>query len=417
MRRAALLLGLLLCGCTAVEATTRTERGPLLRTFERPVLLEGGVSADVRVAWPQLKLTVVGHDVCRAQTVEEYAEEKITERTSNAAGPALSTGIANVLASAILFGVSYAVSAQPNQQLIDAAGNYGASTRQILQGASLVTLGVGVPALVVGLVARFRSGEDVEALRAEQVVSQRDARCNDRPVSGAATLVSAQGATVPLQVVDGALDVDGSTLALVPETLRFSEREVELSEDAQLQFSAWAACVALAQDPRPLEALSETGLLTRAEQLRECRRVRGAELGGAVKGVDDELQRRRESGSPAAWAPGTNVASFEEAVSAYAPRLTLSPTSKDLAVLDAPAAAEGQAVLLEGLVSEGITANIGVVQVGERQVFLFIPPKKAWGGDFPNGTRVEAVALLAGTQTLGERTLPLLRAVWMRTAW
>jgi len=27
------------------------------------------------------------------------------------------------------------------------------------------------------------------------------------------------------------------------------------------------------------------------------------------------------------------------------------------------------------------------------------------------------VALIAGTQTLGDKTLPLLRAVWMRNAW
>ena len=74
-------------------------------------------------------------------------------------------------------------------------------------------------------------------------------------------------------------------------------------------------------------------------------------------------------------------------------------------------------MLLEGIVGEGITENIGIIQVGERQVFLFIPPRKSWGGNFANGTRVEVVALISGRQTLGERSLPLLRAVWMRTAW
>ena len=88
------------------------------------------------------------------------------------------------------------------------------------------------------------------------------------------------------------------------------------------------------------------------------------------------------------------------------------------AVLDNPESAEGRAVLLEGIVGEGITENIGIIQIGEKQVFLFIPPKRAWGNtNFPNGTRVEVVALISGRQTLGERTLPLLRAVWMRTAW
>ena len=136
-----------------------------------------------------------------------------------------------------------------------------------------------------------------------------------------------------------------------------------------------------------------------------------------MKAADAELVRRRESGSPAAWAPGTNVSTFEEAVSAYAPALKLAVNSKDLAVLDTPEAAEGKAVLLEGIVGEGITENIGIIQVGDRQVFLFIPPKRAWSGNFPNGTRIEAVALISGRQTLGDRSLPLLRAVWMRTAW
>lgn len=406
-----------LAGCATVDSTTRVERGPLLRKFERPVLLEGGVAADVRVEWPRLALTVVASDVCRAETVEEYAEEKITERSSNASGPTLSTGIANTLASAVLFGVSFAVNAQPNLNIIDAAGNYGASTRQILQGVSLVTLGVGVPALIVGLITRFRTGEEVVAQKAEQVVSQKDARCNERPASGPVVLVSAKGEALPLAAVDGAVDVDGTKLTLVPETMRFGDHEFELTDEAQATFSAWSACVALHQDTRGLEALSESGLLNRAERLRGCRRVRGEALNDAVKAADEELNRRRESGSPAAWAPGADVASFEEAVAAYAPALKLSASSKDLVVLDAPQAAEGKAVLLEGIVGEGLAENIGVIQVGERQVFLFIPPKRAWGGNFPNGTRIEAVALLAGTQTVGERTLPLLRAVWMRTAW
>lgn len=407
-----------LAACTALDSTTRVERGPLLRTFERPVLLEGGVTSDVRVDWPLLKLTVVGFDVCRAQQVEEYAEEKITERTSGAAGPALSTGIANTLASAVLLAVSFAVTSAADTNVIDAGGRFGPSTRQYVQGASLVTLGIGVPALVVGLIARARSGEDIEAQRAEQVISQKDVRCNERPVTGPMTLVSAQGTALPLQVVDGAIDVDGTKLTSVPESMRFAEREVELTDEARVLFTAWAACAALEQDAsKTLDALSETGLLARAESLRECRKVRGTSLEEAVKAADAELALRRETGSPAAWAPGTNVSTFEEAVSAYAPSLRLAANSKDNAVLDTPEAAEGRAVLLEGIVGEGLTENIGIIQVGDRQVFLFIPPKKSWGGNFPNGTRVEVVALISGRQTLGERSLPLLRAVWMRTAW
>lgn len=405
-------------GCLRIDANTRVERGPLLRTFERPQLLEGGVAADVRVEWPRLALTLVGHDVCRALTVEEYAEERITERQAPSVGPALSTGIANVLASAVLLAVSFAVPRTPDTGLIDGGGRYGPSMQQYFQGASLVTLGIGLPALAVGLIGRAQSSDEVEAVRAEQVVSQKDARCNERPVTGPAALVSSRGEVLARPVVDGALDVTAAELPFAPETLRFAEREVELSEDALARFQGYAACVQLELGGAvTLEALSETALLQRAERLRVCRRVRGEAMAEAIQGADDELLRRREAGNPGAFAPGSSVASFEEAIAAYAPSVRLSAHSKDLVLLATPEAVEGRAVLLEGIVAEGVTENIGVVQLGDAQVFLFIPPRRAWTESFPVGTRVEAVALFAGRQTLGERSLPLLRAVWMRTAF
>ena len=172
----------LLVGCTAIESTTRVERGPMLRSFERPVLLPGGITSDVRVDWPLLKLTVVGYDVCRAQQVEEYAEEKITERTSGAAGPSLSTGIANTLASAVLLAVSFAVASSADTNLIDASGRYGPSLRQYFQGASLITLGIGLPALAVGLIARARSGAEARpAPRGRSSDPSPAARCSARP--------------------------------------------------------------------------------------------------------------------------------------------------------------------------------------------------------------------------------------------
>ena len=419
MKRASFLIALtVFASCVNVDSTTRVERGPLLRTFERPVLLEGGVTADARVEWPTLKLTVVQYDVCRAQTVEEYAEDHITERSSNAAGPTLSMGISLVLASAILAGVSFAVSSQPDMTTIDRGGNYGASPRQWVQLASIISGTVGVPALAVGLITRLRTGEEVRTERAEQVTNQKDARCNERPATGPGALVSAQGERVAVAVADGALDVDGSTLPMVPESVRFAERELEFDEGSRAVLASWSACVALEREPtRPVEQLGESALLTRAERLRECRLVRAEAMKPLIDAADRELNRRRESGSPAAWAPGAKVGSFEEAVSAYAPSLTLAPGSRDLVVLDTPEAVDGRAVLLRGIVSDGVTENIGVVQVADREVFLFIPPQHRWTGAFPNGTRIEVVALMAGHQALGEKTLPLLRAVWVRAAF
>jgi hypothetical protein len=55
--------------------------------------------------------------------------------------------------------------------------------------------------------------------------------------------------------------------------------------------------------------------------------------------------------------------------------------------------------------------------VGPYEVFVFLPTLNRWSTDFGNGTRVEAVAVVKGTQTVGEVTLPLLKAVWMRPAF
>ncbi|MEW6432990.1 MAG: hypothetical protein AB1730_15915 [Myxococcota bacterium] len=418
MRRALPVLLFVASGCVPVETNTRTERGPLLRTYTREQVVEGGATVDVRADWPTLKLTVVGFDTCRAESVEEYAEERITERTARPAGPALATGIANVLAAGVLYGVSFAVSDAPNVTTIDEWGRYGASTRQYVQGVSLANLVIGVPALAVGLIGVLRSGTDVETLKAEQVVSQRDARCNDRPATGDVTLVGPKGAVAAKPAVDGAVDFAAAELAGAVESIQLSGRDLALDEEAQARLWGFGACVQLEREgEKQLASLGEGDLLARAEKLRQCRVVRGAAMSEPIRAVDEELQHRRESGAPGAFAPGANVGSFEEAVSAYAPKLKLANGSVDLAKLDAPQLLDGQAVLLEGIVTEGMTANIGVVQVGERQLYVFIPPKRAWGGEFGSGTRVEAVAVMAGTQTVGERTLPLARAVWMRAAY
>jgi hypothetical protein len=409
---------LLLSACVPLETNTRTERGPLLRTFTRTQTVEGGATVDVRADWPTLKLTLTAYDTCRAETLEAYAEERITERSARSAGPALATGIANVLAAGVLFGVSFAVSDAPNLSTIDEAGRYGASARQYVQGVSLATLIVGVPALAVGVIGLLRSGTDVETLKVEQVVSQRDARCNERPAAGVVTLVGTRGVVAQKPTVDGAVDFAATELSGAPESVQLGGADVPIDEEAQAALWGFGACLMLERDgERQLDQLGEGDLLARAEKLRRCRVVRGAAVAEAIRAVDEELKARRESGAPGAFAPGANVGSFEEAVSAYAPRLVLEKDSADLTKLDAPELLEGQAVLIRGIVVEGMTTNIGVVQVGERQLYLFIPPKRAWGGDFGNGTRVEAVALMAGVQTVGERTLPLARAVWMRLAF
>ncbi|MCA2978547.1 MAG: hypothetical protein INH41_24350 [Myxococcaceae bacterium] len=412
------LLALAGGGCVRVENTVRTERGPLLRTFTRAQVLPGAVHAGLRVRWPTLALEVTERDVCLDTTIEEYAEERITERSSPAAGPALSTGLATTLGAGLLFGLSFIVSAAPDTSLIDTAGRYGPSLRQQLQGYTLLSLGIGLPALAVGAVAMLRSGEDVEARRVEQEASQRQAPCNPRPVTGAVTAKGPTGLSVSVPVRDGVGELLATGLPGPVDELVLGDRPVELDEAGLLTLAAFSACVVVeAEGARAPESLGDGALVARAERLRACNQVRGAEVEGPLAAAEAELARRRETGAPGAFAPGASVASFEDAVSAYAPRLVLRPGSTDLARLDAPESLEGQAVVMQGVVSYGLAQNIGVLELGGREVFVFIPEKRAWGGAFTNGSRVEAVAVMAGWQTVGEKTLPLARLVWLRAAY
>lgn len=406
-----LVLLLLATSCTRIEHTVRTERGPLLRSFTREQVLQGTLRGDARVSWPKLELMVTEEDVCRTLSLDEYAEERITERSAPAAGAALSTGIAGTLGAAVLLGISFALSNSPDMTTIDTTGRYGPAPRTVMQGASVVTVAVGLPALIVGAIGWLRTGEDVEQRKAEQETGQRDVACHGRPVTGVLRLMGARGELGTIGLSGGVATIEASVF----ESLRLGDREVVLDEASALTVGAFGACVTLeAEGALAPESLSDSALLARVERSRACRQVRPEVAVAPLQALEAELGRRRASGAPAAFAPGPNVGSFEDAFAAYAPRLSFKPGSTDLAKLDSPEALNGQAVLVLGVVSSALAENIGVLQVGERELFVFIPPKRAWGGDFPNGSRVEAVAVMAGWQTVGDKTLPLARLVWMR---
>lgn len=418
MKRALLLFCAGLAACAPIEKTVRTERGPLLRSFTRPMVVEGGLHAEVQVAWPKLEVQVKSNDVCREVAVDEYAEERITERSAPAAGAAFSTGVATTLASAALFGISFLLSNSPDTTVIDTTGRFGPPPRTIMQGWSIVALAIGLPALAVGGIAFLRTGEDVEQRRVEQETGQKDTVCNVRNATGAVRFIGARGEVAVAALVEGAGSVDASTFKGAPEDLMLADKAITLDERGVLTLGAFAACVQLeAEGARAPESLGDGALLTRVDRMKNCRQVRGEGLAEPLAAAEAEVSRRRQTGTPGAFAPGPSVASFEEAVSAYAPRLTFKAGSADLAKLDAPDTLNGQAVFMQGVVSSGLAENIGVLQLGAREVFVFIPPKRSWSGDFGNGARVEAVAVMAGWQTVGDKTLPLARLVWMRTAF
>lgn len=409
------LLLLAACGCSTIETSTRVERGPLLRTFERPQVVEGGLRASATVEWPRARVALSGYDTCRTLVVEEYAEDVVTEKRSSAAGPAVSMGIAATLAGAALLALTPAFSNAPDTSLIDGGGRYGPSTRQYVTGWGVVLVSVGVPALAVGIIASALTGESVDTRKVEQVASQRDQSCNDRSLDGTLDLVGERGRTAQVTTQGGAADLAPDVLGgEVLDEVRLLGRPVELDAASRALLDGFFACGALAQEQvASLESLPSPALVRRIERARTCRAVRGDEMAELLKALEGDLQRRRDGGEQVA---GPRPTSWEEAVTGWAPRLRFAAGAPDLGQLDAPEGVAGQPALLEGTVAEGVSANIGVLRLGEREVFLFVPPDPPWDGEFPEGTKVEAVGLVVGRHTLGERTLPLLRAVWLRRA-
>jgi hypothetical protein len=413
--RALIVLAVALTGCASLDKTTRVERGPLLRTFERPQVLEGGVKAEVRATWPALNVSLVGFDTCRSQQVEEYAEERITEKRGQAAGPAISLGLIGTLGGGGLLALTPVFDNQPSTRIIDEGGRYGPSTRTYTVAVGITMVSVGVPALVVGLIQALRSGEDTEVTKVEQIRTQRDARCNDRPIDGPVEVVGERGKTAQAVATKGEAAFEPAALAGdTPTGLKFYGRDVELDPASSLILEGFFACGALDKEAVPVPAELSSGLLVRRiERVRACRTVRPDAMKDQLDALGADLQRRRDSGERVM---GPKATSWEDAVSGWAPKLKFIEGSPDLVKLDSDEALVGQVALLEGEVAEGITQNIGVVRVAGHEVFLYLPTDPPWGGEFPGGSKVESVAVIAGRHTVGERTLPLLRAVWLRHA-
>jgi hypothetical protein len=414
------LLAFGVLACVPVQSNTRVERGPLLRTFSRTAVLTGGARGTVEADWPILRVSLEGFDLCRGELVEEYAEEHTTEHVSPAAGPAFSLGITGVLGGAGLFTSSFFVSDAPNVAVVDAAGRYGASPRQQVRGWSIVALAAGIPAVVVGVVSMLSSGEESETRRVEQLASQRDSECHPRPLLGPVELKDADGLEAARAVsTDGTVEFALADLRATPEKLSFFGRDIELDEASLRLLDAFAACRELRPAQEGLaQSMDDRTLVEHARTLQRCRRVRGLELKPDVDAVEAELTSRREAGAPGTLGVDPVASSWEEAVALWSPRLRFESGGTDLGLLDAPDALEGKGVILKGVVSSVVSATVGALQVGEREVLLFLPPRRGWAGEFGEGVRIEVVAVGAGTDALrGDRLLPLFRAVWLRQAY
>jgi hypothetical protein len=401
-----------------MEDTVRTERGPLLRTFDRPRVVEGGVRGQLSAEWPKLTLTLEGFDTCRNEHIEEYAEEKIHEHRGAGAGASLSVGVVGVGAGALLLAFSPLFSNQPNTGSIDGAGHYGAPPRDIAIGWGVGLMIVGVPALGVAIVQFLRTGEDVETTKVEQIANQNDEVCHVRKVDGPVLLANERGEREgPFPAAGGTLVLEASKLKAPIDAFVFYERDVPLDDGSVRLLGAFNGCLALEQQNASApEAMSTGALMKRVEAARECKSLRGDAIAAELGKLEAEVTRRREGGDAAAFGAGAKkLGSFEEAVSAYPPRLTLEANSADLKKLDDVEHLAGQNVLVRGTVEAGLSPNIGVVKVANRDLFVFLPPDAPWANeDFGLHSQVELVGTLSGLQTVGEKTAPLVKAVWMR---
>ncbi len=412
-------------GCVRVMHETRTERGPVLRSFEREVPSDGdgdgGVRAGVEVKYPELTLSFEAFDLCRQERVEEVIEERVTERFVPSAGPAFAMGVTSTLVGGGLLAARGAFSDAPNRREIDLGGRYGQAPRTVATTWGAILLSVGIPALVTGIVGLTQSGEKTEGRRMEQVASSREVPCNLRPVDGEVMLERATPAG-PEQI---SVKTDAGKVTLTAERLRelrlasvhFDGRPVILPEEESFELQGFLACndlsspTAAAAEGPALSELPEPQLVAQYNAARRCAQVAPQVGAGPAKALEAEIHRRRgASVKPAGQGPS----SFEEAVAAWPPNLRLEPGSDDLSRLDEVDAHVGKVALLKGTLVERLDGNVLLVDVAGRQVWVFIPPDATWSSDFEEGSALDVLGVVVGKQKVGEIHAPLLRAMWIR---
>lgn len=184
----------LLTGCVRIDKDVRVEKGPTLRTFERERKVPAGLRGNLTLEGTTLTAQVVRQYVCQRETVEEFLENHVTERSSPGAGPTLSAGITTTLAGAILLATTPLFSPEPDRFISGGMERTGASPRQVATAWSIGSLVVGIPALAVGLIQWARTGQSTETVKAQGVVSLNEKRCEEAPAEGALVLLGSEGA-------------------------------------------------------------------------------------------------------------------------------------------------------------------------------------------------------------------------------
>jgi hypothetical protein len=406
-------------GCAPMQAERRVERGPVLRTYSKEAVLgQRTLAADVEARWPRLTMRFIASEVCRTEQHEEYVENIITERYEPSAAPATSAGAANTAVGLGLLLARPLFSNEPDRDVIDREGRYGASSRKIATGWGVALVSLGVPALVTGLIQMVRSGEETETRKADAVVSLREEACHPQPATGTLEFAGGPGVPpTPRTITDGTLELTADELrAMSFAGVLIDGDPVAMSDEDQALVATFRHCSRVLTEPMEAEALAKEDvahLLVLRKRVVGCKDIPGAPVEERLKLLDAALSAH---GSSAVPPDEPTLNSFEDAVAAHKPGLNLTADSEDLAKLENPEALRGQAVVLRGFLERREEQNIAVVRVGDVRVLVFLDEDRKWAADFPKGSRVELVGVVMGQQQLGELEAPLVRALWMRPA-
>lgn len=415
-----LLLGAaLLAGCVRTRTDVRVERGATLRTFERQgAATPGGIRATVKAQWPEATLRFERFELCAVQQVEEYEELRITERTSNSGVASLGMGVATTLLGGGLLLALPLFSDAPNTQSLDVAGRYGPSSRQVARTFGVGMLVVGLPTVGAAAWELTGTGEQVEKSRREQALDSEAVRCHLRPAEGEVQLLGTRGPIAPLRTEGGAVVVSAEALKGVPlsgATVQGEDVVIDAGDWELL--TAFQSCAQAAPEPQapPLHALSTAELRARLDAARGCAEVPGAPAEW-VSSLETELAVRRRAEGGGAPLHGPRVESFDEAVATWVPQLTLPSAEAGSDALADAGKLKGRTVLLTGRLVDFLEANIAVLEVESRQVWLYLDASQPWATELKADARLEVLGVVMGQQEVGALEAPLLRVLWARTA-
>lgn len=405
-------------GCGMVHTETRVEHGPVVgREVRESVPVHGALLGHLEAHWPKLLVRVQRADVCRAETVEASLEETITDKTVPGAGPALGMGITQLAVGGGLLLARGLFSNAPNTTDIDAGGHYGVPPRQVATTWGIALAATSIPALAVGIAGMLLSGEQTSSRRVETVVNAQDSVCHPLPAQGALTFDHVPGAaTFPLQ--DGVASLDAELLRGMPAAgFSVGEAAVKLSDDDLETLASIRSCLQVTPVPgaRELAAMDVATLQGLHASARACAKVPGSPGAAAEAALEGELDARpAEPVRERLHVPG--LRSYEDALHAYPPKLTIRPGTPEAARLADTESLTGDAVEVSGVWGRPLAPGVYLLDVGELAVLVAVDDAPAWLSSISPGDRVELVAVVMGRERVKELEAPLLRAVWGRPA-